>query len=414
MDANEILVYVGTWPVLMRGPVPGFGGPQAAPPAVQTGIFGFRLDRETGDWAPTSNFYTSFITSELSLSPDGAFLYANDEDRHRKGVPYAGGSILAFAINRESGELALLNEQPSVGASPVYVETDATGRYAFAANLGNPHEKFVKVIRAGDSFELATEEEEGSIAMFRILEDGTLTPAIDIAGTRGFQPETRYAGFSHPHCVKVDPSNNFLLACDMGGRILAFRIDHENGRLLPADRPFVQTRPDVGPRTLLFHPTKPWFFVNNQSNSTVYSFSFDTGTGAIEERDYVSAVFDQEDSTKSWTSDMALSPDGSRLYVANRSLRKLMPDAGCPPDTIAIFEIDQQTGGLTLKAATPLDAKHPRGIAFAPGSNFLYVTSMDSNEVYRYTADPDDGTLSGPAVVANVPVPSSIRFLVVK
>jgi 6-phosphogluconolactonase len=221
-------------------------------------------------------------------------------------------------------------------------------------------------------------------------------------------------GFSHHHCVKVDPSNRFLLACDMSGKIRVFHIDHENGKLVPAQRPFFETRTGVGPRTLLFHPTKPWFFVNNQSNSTLYAFSFDSNSGVIAELDYASAVFNEEDSTKSWTSDMTIAPSGKHLYVSNRSLSRLLPHANCPPDAIAIFEIDPHAGKLTLSAVTPVEASHPKGLAFAPGSNFLYVAGMEANAIYRYTADPENGALSNPVVVANVPVPSSIKFLAVE
>lgn len=412
MTTKEMLAYVGTWPVLLRGPMPGFLGPKSAQPVQETGIFGYRVDPTTGDWTPVSSFLTPSITSELCLSRDGAFLYANDEARHRNGILHAGGGVLAFAIDRSTGELKLLNEQPSLGTSPASVEIDATGRFVFLANLGNPHDKFVKIVPSdGGGFELAAEEEEGSVVMFRTLEDGTLTPAIDVEGARALYPDRLQSGFPHHHCAKVDPSNRFLLSCDMSGKIHVFRIDHAAGRLAATDPPFFETRAGVSPRTLTFHPTQPWFFVNNQSNSTVYAFSFDRETGAVAELDYASAVFNQADSMKSWTSDMTISPNGDFLYVSNRSLRKLMPDADCPPDTIAIFKIDRQSGKLTLTAVTPVEAHHPKGLAFAPGSNFLYVAGMDANAVYRYAADPDDGSLSSPFVVANLPVPSSIKFL---
>ncbi|WP_233808877.1 lactonase family protein [Paraburkholderia sp. HP33-1] len=414
MEKKKVFAYVGTWPALLRGSIPGFRATQQTDAVEKTGIFGFHVDLETGDWTPASTFFTSSMTSEICFSHDGRFLYANDEDRNRNGVLHAGGGILAFSINRENGELELLNEQSSMGTSPTYVDTDTTGRFAFLANLGNPHDKFVKVIRTRDgSFAMITEEEEGSLAMFSIRQDGTLTSAIELAGAGSINPESPRAGFSHYHCVKVDPSNRFVLACDTNDKIHVFKIDHKNGKLVPSECPFFETRARSGPRTLLFHPSRPWFFVNNQNNSTVYSFSFDSGNGAIEELDWASAVVNNEDAAKSWTSDMAISPDGNHLYVSNRSLRKLMPHAGCPPDTIAIFKIDQQTGKLTLKAVTPVEANHPRGVAFAPGGKFLYVAGMDANAVYRYTVDPDSGTLSDAAVVANMPVPSSVRFLTV-
>lgn len=146
----------------------------------------------------------------------------------------------------------------------------------------------------------------------------------------------------------------------------------------------------------------------------MYSFSFDNSNGKIEELDYASAVFNQEDSTKSWTSDMAMSDDGKYLYVSNRSLQKRMPDTNCPPNTIAIFQVDQESGKLVLKAVTPIVADNPRGIALAPGGDYLYITSMDTNEIFRYAVGPVNGMLSNPTVVANMPVPSSIKFLTVE
>lgn len=417
MGKKKIFVYVGTWPILLRGAgsIPGFQSPGNMDASVETGIFGFLMDPETGDWTPSSNFYTSSLTSELCLSPDGKHLFANDEERNRKGVLCAGGSILSFAIDHESGELALVDEQPSMGTSPTSVETDASGRYAFMANLGNPHEKFARVVKTEDGgFEMTTAEEEGSVAMFCIKEDGSLTRAIDVVGFECGCPGTHKDGFAHHHCVKVDPSNRFLLVCDMNDKIHVFRIDHEKGRLIPAERPFFQTRAGVEPRTIKFHPDKPWFFVNNQRNSTVYSFSFDSADGSIEELDYESAVFNEEDSRKSWTSEMAISPDGKHLYVSNRSLQKRMPDVICPPNTVAIFGVDQETGRLVLKEVIPSEADNPRGIALSPNGEYLYVTSMDTNEVYRYNVDADNGMLSNPDVVAKVPVPSSIEFLVAK
>lgn len=407
MDNNNIFVYVGTWPLLMRGPIPGFKDSSNDATDIKTGIFGFRMDVNTGDWTPTSNFYTSSMTSELCLSRDGKFLYSNDEDRDRKGVKCAGGSALGFSINREDGSLTFINEQASMGTSPTYVETDATGRYVFAANLGNPHDQFAKIIRTADGgFEMTTQEEEGSIAMFKILDDGSLSQASDVLG---FEDAN---GYSHYHCIKVDPSNKFLLVCDTDDKIQVFRIDYENGKLLPAENPAFKTRPGVEPRTILFHPTQSWFFVNNQSNSTVYSFSFDASNGKIEELDYTSAVFELEDSMKSWTADMAISSDGKYLYVSNRSLQKLRPNIKCPPHTVAVFQIDLECGKLELIAVTNVEAENPRGIALAPKGNFLYITSLDTNEIYRYDVNPESGMLSNPKVVAHVPVPSSIKLLV--
>ena len=397
-EERTVFLYAGTWPALLRGPIPGFKGPQVACEEVRTGIFGFRMCPETGELTPAGNYYTDSITSEMCISADGKYLYACDERIDRKGIPYSGGGILAFRIDWDNGTLAYLNDQASMGTSPPSVDIDVLGRYAFLANLGNPHEKT---------------GEEGSIAMFRILEDGSLAPAADVTGFRGAYPGQGSDFSPHYHCLKVDPSGKYLLACDTNDKIHIFIIDFEKGKLSPAGRPFFETKRGVTPRTILFHPNKPWFFVNNQNNSTVYSFAFDSENGEIEELGYVSAVFNPEDSTRSWTANMAVSQDGGYLYVTNRSLQKLMPDAPCPPDTIAVFKIDRGNGRLSLTAVIPTEAGHPRGLEFSPDGRFLYVAGMDSNKIIRYKVSQDGGMLGNPCVAADLPVPSSIKILVV-
>ena len=413
MKKEKVFAYVGTWPLKQDGLHPGL--PNSGMDHVKTGIFGFLMNTETGDWTPTSNFYTSSMTSMLCATTDGKFLYSSDENRNTKGISYSGGGILAFAINGENGDLKFINKQSSMGAFTSFVEMDASNKYVFATNMGYLHEKFIRIIKAEDGkFKMTIEEEEGSIVMFRIREDGGVTEVIDMAGFRGANPKAQGEGFSHHHCVKINPSNNFLLTCDIGcDKIHVFRIDHANGKLVLATSSSFKTRTGIRPRFLVFHPTNPWFFVNNESNSTVYSFSFDINNGKIEELDYASSVFNKEDSTKSLTADIAVHKNGKYLYVSSRSQQRRMPNANCPPDTIAIFEINQVTGKLVLNAVTPVIADNPRGIAFDPAYKYLYITSLETNMIFRYTVDPDTGILSNPAVVANVPTPSSIKFVTI-
>jgi 6-phosphogluconolactonase len=410
MKEKRIFAYVGTRP---GGLAPGFLRPPSLDPSIKTGIFGFRMDTENGDWTPTRNFYTSSVLSMLCSTVNGKFLYSTDETRNRKGIPFAGGGILAFSIDSESGELKFINEKSSMGTNPVYAEVDTTGHYVFVANVGLPQEKFVKVIKTGDGkFKMMTEEEEGTIAMFSILKNGGVTDVIDMVGFRGVYHEEQGEAFSHHHCIKIDPSNNFVLTCDTKDKIHVFRIDYRNGKLVPAENPSFKTYAGVEPRFLVFHPIKPWFFVNNQRNSTVYSFSFNSTNGKIEELDYASAVFNEHDSSKSWTSDIAVHRNGKYLYVSSRSLQKQLPNANCPPSTIAVFDINQKTGRLILKAVTPV-ADNPRGVAFSPDCRYLYVASLDTDVVIRYKTDPDTGMLSDPAVAANVPAPASIKFVTI-
>jgi 6-phosphogluconolactonase (cycloisomerase 2 family) len=57
---------------------------------------------------------------------------------------------------------------------------------------------------------------------------------------------------------------------DLGtDKLMAFRLDLERGRLIPADSPWTQMPPGTGPRHLAFHPHRPFAYVISELQSTV-------------------------------------------------------------------------------------------------------------------------------------------------
>src|SRR5262249_35999623 len=64
--------------------------------------------------------------SFLAIDPTGRFLYAVNELEKYQGE--ASGSVSAFAIDKKSGKLSLLNQVSSRGLNPCYVSLDQSGR----------------------------------------------------------------------------------------------------------------------------------------------------------------------------------------------------------------------------------------------------------------------------------------------
>ena len=85
--------------------------------------------------------------STIALDPTRTHLYAGNE----YGPP---GAVSAYSINRLTGDLTLLNGQPTVGA-PAHVSVDQQGKYLFSAEY------------SGSYFEV-----------FPILPNGSLGPAV--------------------------------------------------------------------------------------------------------------------------------------------------------------------------------------------------------------------------------------------
>ena len=62
---------------------------------------------------------------------------------------------------------------------------------------------------------------------------------------------------------------------------MAFRLDRERGALSPADPPWTQLPPGVGPRHLAFHPHRPFAYVISELRSTVTVCRYDEQQGAF-------------------------------------------------------------------------------------------------------------------------------------
>ena len=96
------------------------------------GIYVYKFNSEDGSFKEVSHVKTS-NPSFVTVSPDEKFVYAVHED----GKNGNGGEVSAFSFNKENGTLTLLNNQPTGGDHPCYVEIDKTGKWVFAGNYSS-------------------------------------------------------------------------------------------------------------------------------------------------------------------------------------------------------------------------------------------------------------------------------------
>jgi 6-phosphogluconolactonase (cycloisomerase 2 family) len=345
------------------------------------GIYLFDMKRETGELrliklaAETSN------PSWLSLDPSGRYLYAINEDQR--------GSVSAFAVNRENGDLQPLNEVSSEGAGPAHLSVDPTGKYVFVANYGG-----------------------GSIAVLPILATGGLGTAtythqdVDSVGPKiaTTAPPGSFAfdGHNKPdaHMIHADPGGRFVLYADLGqDRIYISSFDHATGKLSPLpDSPFVALAPGDGPRHFTFHRNGRWLYSTQEEASTVAFFHFDPQTGSLHLQQTLSTL-PPEFKGSNFTSEILLSPDGQFLYVANRL-----------KNTVAFFSL-QRDGRLQYIGETSTMGDYPRNIAIDPGGDFLFACNHRSDDVTSFRVDKKTGRLTFTGQYTAVGSPACITFL---
>jgi 6-phosphogluconolactonase len=319
--------------------------------------------------------------SFLVLSADGRFLYACHEP---------AAEIAAYAVDRATGALRLLNKLPAGGADPCHISLDRTGRFALVANYTG-----------------------GSVAVFSIRPDGSLGERTAFDQHDGKGPHSNQSS-AHAHAILTDPSNRFALCADLGNdRIYIYRFDEKTGALAPinangsATAPsssYVTLAPGAGPRHLVFSPDGKFVYVTNELNATITGFYWKADAEGGQASDLLSEFQTISNLPTDFTginsnAEIAISPNGKSLYASNRG-----------HDAIAVFTI-HPTGYLMPAQDVPTRGRTPRFFTFDPTGAWLIAQNQNSDTVAVFRADAATGRITPAGDLYPAPAPDCLVFL---
>ena len=329
------------------------------------GINVYRVDPVSGAWTHLQNVGKLENPSLFTLNRAGTRLYSVHGGRNL---------ISAFAIDRTSGLLTLLNQIDCQGSNPVDSALDPTERFLVVANYGT-----------------------GAVAVVPVDADGRLQPVSQLVVLEGKPgPDPKQQASSHPHAVIFDPSGTFVIVPDKGfDRTFFFRF--QNGTLQPTEQKWIDSVAGAAPRHATFHPTLPVLYVNNELNSTVTAYDWNAGRAT--ERQVVGTV-PPGHSGHNTTAEVAASPCGRFVYVSNRGL-----------DNVVLFAVAPNTGLLTYAGNFPTGGARPRFFALGPDGKHLYAANQDSDDITVFHVDQASGSLIPTGVRIGVGSPSAISFV---
>ncbi len=380
---GPLMAYVGTFSSPLRDVLPT---QVDLPPGNGRGIHLFQVDRTTGALKPCGVYELGTSPSCLALNAAGTRLYSSNEtDRVGEGNE---GTVSAFAINRDDGQLTLLNTVRSGGAGPTYVSVHPSGRFLLVANY-----------------------QGGSVAVLPILPDGDLGVATDVkmdVGTLGPKQATNappgsfaFSGHdrTHAHMIQADPSGRFVLHVDLGlDQIFVWKFDDAKGVLTANDPAAISLPPGDGPRHFCFHPNGRWLYSIQEEGSNIVLFDYDARQGRLAARQTVSTL-PAGFAGSNFCSEIMVSADGRFLYAGNRL-----------HDSIAIFSISA-TGALTYIEEEWTRGDYPRSFNFDPTGRFLYSCNQRGDNLAVFRVDRQTGSLAFTGHYTPVGNPSIIIFL---
>ncbi len=355
---NKMLVYVGTYTT-----------------GKSEGIYLYKFNLASGELTPHRVTRGIVNPSFLAIDRRRKYLYAVNEIEDFGGKK--SGAVSAFAIDQQSGELKLLNQQPSLGAAPCYVIVDRTGRFVLTANYSG-----------------------GSVAVLPIRNDGSLGEPTEMIQHTGSSVNPQRQEGPHAHCIVPDAANRFVVAADLGlDKVMSYRFDAKKGKLTPNTPPWAQIKAGAGPRHVTFHPNGRFAFVINELDSTLIAFAYDKTQGTLKELQTISTLPEGFSGT-SYCADVHVHPSGSFVYGSNRG-----------HDSIVVFAFDQKSGKLAFVETVATQGQVPRNFAIDPGGKFLLAANQKTDNVMTYRIDAQTGKLNPTGQITEIPTPVCLKMI---
>ena len=297
-------------------------------------------------------------------------LYATDERPGNPGfLKGGGGRVFALRPDPGTGILTKLDETISYGARPSFAAADTEGEFLLVTNFGASKHAGTPVTRVRQredgTWGVSVEYEDASTALIRLKPDGSFGDAADVLVHP--QAGTPDPVVPHAHCVRRSPDGRYFAVCEMGtDSIFMLEIDRAAGRLKVCGGEPYRYFPGYGPRYCLFHPSKPFLFVNAEDIPAVTSFRCGEG-GLLEEINTIHVMPEGETPVPELQSGLAISPDGRFLYSLMRKY-----------DLLNVFSADQVTGELQRTGTYQLSGEHPKDCAVSPDGRYLAVAYRKS------------------------------------
>jgi 6-phosphogluconolactonase len=357
--AGDTLVYVGTYT----------GGKSTS-----KGIYLFKLQTTGLEVSQNVTLVPLGLAAEaanpsfIEIDAKRRLLFSVNED--------AKGMVSSFAIAPD-GKLTPINQVSSKGAGPCHVVLDKEGGHLLVSNYNN-----------------------GSVSVIPVASNGKLGEATDVKQHSGKSVHPDRQAGPHAHCVTLDPANQFAFVCDLGlDKLMVYKFDAKQGKLAPAEPPFVALKPGAGPRHMVFRPDGKFAYVVNELNSTITAFAYDAATGALKELETVSTLPGYYDGPNT-AAEIGMHPSGKFLYASNRG-----------NESVVLFTIDPDKGTLTWVEEQNTGGKTPRHFGIERSAKHMAIVNQDSDTVLASRIDKDNGRLKPSGVFAKCPSPACAVFL---
>lgn len=365
MNSNEIFLYMSLW-----------GNHGGSP-----GLALFSFNTETGEIKLIRKLDESRSFGPSVIDPEKNILYVCNETNLEAELGYDSGRIYGFRIDPESGDLTELFRKETLCPSPDYIGFSHDKKYMIVPHHSNPRSITTIEKDANGNFFPVVRYMDSAIDLFTVNEDGIAEKLVDVRKhtfTRKTLDYENAMTIPHPHCAVCSPSGNFFAICDKGDcHLYLYAIDREKNELKLLSRTMTD-EPLSEPRYCVFHPTKPYLYVNHEHS----------GNGKM----MVSAFRYEENGTVTLINKVDCTPEGETCmcgqgFCMSADGRYIYNELSCA-NCIAVLEVDPNDGSVSIKQHAPIEGAKSRNCQLSPDGRFL-ITACLSGEIAVYAVGKD-------------------------
>ncbi|MCF6310889.1 MAG: lactonase family protein [Verrucomicrobiales bacterium] len=339
------------------------------------GIYVASFDSDSGKLSEAKLAIEANRPGFLAIHPNQKNLYAIAAAIPEHEAKETGG-LSAYSIDTKTGELMLINQQPSGGRGPCHVSLDHQGRVALVANYSG-----------------------GSVSSMAIDQDGSLKKPASFFQHQGSSVNKKRQKAPHAHSANPGPNDQYAFVADLGiDKVMIYKLDPATAKMEKHGAGIVP--PGSGPRHFAFHPNGKWAYTNGEMTMTVTGFNFDAKQGTLTAMQTIGTVPEGIDFTGLSTAEVQVHKNGKFLYVSNRG-----------HDTITVFSIDPKNGKLTFVEREGIQGETPRNFGIDNTGNYLLAAGQKSHTIAVFKIDQKTGELEFTNNKIEVPTPICVKFL---
>ncbi|MBI4000798.1 MAG: beta-propeller fold lactonase family protein [Nitrospira defluvii] len=314
------------------------------------------------------------------------------------GRPSETGRQYAYVTNAKDGTVSMLSVDPGTGAlkflgtvpagtTPSAAAIDQAGRFLFVPNAGsnnvsvfaiNPKTGMLTPVQGGpmpsgwgpDAVLMPASERFAYV----VNRQSNNVSAFEIGGASGLLMEVtgspfQLAGLRGAYKAALDSSGRFAYVSSLTeDQIAAFAVDGTTGTWTPLEE--ASYRVPQHPGTIVVHPSGRFAYV--ASNGGVWAYQIDRATGSLQ-------GIDGSPFPGGGVGTLVSEPSGKFLV------------GGAYTSVVFLYEVDLINGGLKVLGGPSTILKPISSMAVDASGRFVYVTHLESDQVFVFKREEGKG-----------------------